>query len=128
MQPERLTREEVLDDEAVRAALTGVYPDRRAMVDAVFRLRWRPRACGVHGLGEVTGPGGVIYNGSCVEVPRSKFDRVTCFADSGDGFRLVDTFLLPQADFVRSFVVNGNIFRYSDVRGNVILERAVGAA
>ena len=55
MRHEQLDRDSVLDDAAVKAVFSASFPDLQPLVEAVFRLRSRPRACGVMRMNDFRG-------------------------------------------------------------------------
>jgi hypothetical protein len=128
MRHEQLDRDSVLDDAAVKAVFPAPFADLHPLVEAVFRLRSRPRACGVMRMNDFRDQDGVDYVAFGVEVPRTGKDRVVCFANKGEGFVLVDTFLIAQSAFIRTFAVSGTSITYYDVRGNELLQRPASAA
>lgn len=121
--PGQLDRDAVLRDAAVRALFGTPFADRQSLVAAVFRLRSRPRGRGVIGLGEMRDERGTLFTGFAVEVPDTGKDRVVCFTNRGTGYVLIDTFLIEQSAFIRSFVVGSTTITFRDVRGNELLRR-----
>ena len=123
MPQEPLDRDSVLDDAAVRAVFAAPFAALHPLGEAVFRLRSRPTACGVMRFNDARDENGVVYVAFAVEVPRTGKARVVCFANRGGGYALVDTFLIAQSDFIRTFAVTGASITYFDVRGHELLRR-----
>ena len=103
------------------APIAASYPDREALVKAVFEIQFP--GYGLSSFGDSPQADGSVLSGFAIEIPRAERERILVFQLKNGRYRLMDDFLGPTD--VMEVQLQAGQLRYYNARRQLLVTRAV---